>query len=107
MIHLDRAFSQLLERAIDMLENKLLRSGGTHIQIWILLVSYGIFRTIHEPNQIELHFNTVVDKLTRITYKLLGQEERLDGFTAQLGVNIPSTTLDRINNEVMNQLSGL
>jgi hypothetical protein len=101
MMNLEKTILQLLERALDMVESKLLRSGGKPIQIWFLLAGYGMFRTIHERKQIDLHFQTIVDKLTHLTYKILGREKRLDGFRDQLGVSIPSSPTNRISNEVI------
>src|SRR6202012_1803106 len=96
MMNLDKTVSQLLERAIDMLEDKLLRSSEIPIQLWFLVGGYGMFRAVHEPQKIVLHFQTTVDQLTRLTYKVLGQEEQLDGFTAPLGVSLPSAMLNPV-----------
>jgi hypothetical protein len=85
--------------ALDLLEDKVLRLGGSHRQVWFLTVSYEMLRTTQNPEQIDYHLRTIVDRLTVLLYKDLGRQEQLQ----QLKIE-PSTDMLTAMSESANKV---
>jgi len=67
-------FSRLVDRAVEMLEEKVLRVGGNHLQLWLLTAGYGMFLSTHDPERTDYHWQACVDRATSLVHRGLGRE---------------------------------
>lgn len=78
-INLESAMGQVIEQhagkvmqeAIEMLLNKVIRFGREQRQLWIILAAHGCFKSRKDPGQREVYMQEAVDKITRPYYKIM------------------------------------
>ena len=94
-----------------MLEEKALRTGENHAQLWFLLAGYGMFRSIHEPERIDFHLQATIDRLSLLLYKALGREEQLRQLKTVAGLGVPPVMsnhdLDKVMSLCFNDTSSI
>jgi hypothetical protein len=100
LLQFDKMFSRLLERAVEMLEEKVLRVGENPLQLWLLLAGYRMFRSIHEPERMDFHYQASVDRATYLVHKYLGREEQVQHLKATSAVSMPEGIGNHIPDEV-------
>jgi hypothetical protein len=95
-------FARLLDRAVEMLEEKVLRVGGNHFQLWLLMGGYGMFLSTHEPERTDIHWQICVDRMTFLVCKGLGREEQVWHLKTAPELAIPHGMENLIPDEVSN-----
>jgi hypothetical protein len=93
-------FSRVLGRAVEMLEEKVLRVGENHLQLWFLTSGYGMFLSMHEPERTDFHLQTCIDRATFLVCKALGREEQVRHLKVVSELVIPQNVGNHIQNEV-------
>jgi hypothetical protein len=58
------------------------------------MAGYGMFRSIHEPDQIDFHLQATIDRLTLLLYKSRGREEQLRQLNIVAGLSLPPAMSD-------------
>ena len=73
--HLAPSLFDLIDRAYEMLEDKVLRIGEGYDQLWLVSVAYGLAKCQALDVDLEMEKPKVIERATRMYYKLLAFQE--------------------------------
>ena len=79
-----------------MLEEKVFRVGENALQLWLLIAGYRMFRSIHEPERRDFHYQASIDRATYLVCKVLGQEEQVQHLKTASAVGMPEDITDEV-----------
>ncbi|KAF2398242.1 hypothetical protein EJ06DRAFT_558618 [Trichodelitschia bisporula] len=75
MNQLGGLFLQQVEKAIELIEEKIIYVGQHWGQIWFAVAGQGILRTAVAPQFIESHMQDITSRLAKLFYKVLAAQE--------------------------------
>lgn len=72
---LENQASRVMDEAIEMLTDKVLRFGREQRMLWIALAAHGYAKAKRDPEQRTAYMQEAVDKITRPYYKIMACQE--------------------------------
>jgi hypothetical protein len=90
-MNLGQQFEQQIERAISLVESKVLRIGGQYHDFSFLCAAYAMLRSASARDEVPLHMQLMLDRLVRLYCRVVdGQEQNSETPTTLMGVNAQS-----------------
>ena len=80
---------RVMDEAIQMLTDKVIRFGREQRQLWIALAAHGYWKARKDPSQRAVYMQEAVDKITRPYYKVSGPH-----FIHEVLESQPNSSLD-------------